>query len=240
MSPSRIRSSARRGPLAPKPSRRSVGCVNLLIDQIQGDGLEDGAEEAVPVITYEPPTGVDLDPVTGAMTVTCHVSPEAGWLVLRPFIEGTREDVVLGMYDFTALHIYHAIRSLLVDSDIVWRQTLGPHESLPSDDDTDSTKAGDLTEASIIEGLGRVAEARFENAFAHVGVDGRSRRRTTSRSRSATDRRPGSRAATGSHPTSRRWTCSTPGPIESGSSGTTGNGTWWWSTRVSPGSSGAI
>jgi hypothetical protein len=141
----------------------------LLIDQVQGDGLEDEAEEAVPVITYEPPTGASLDPVTGAMTVTCHVSPEAGWLVLRPFIEGTREDVVLGMYDFTAPHIYHAVRSLLRDSDVVWRQTLGPHESLPSDDDSDSTKAGDLTESSIIEGLGRVAEARFENAFARVG-----------------------------------------------------------------------
>jgi hypothetical protein len=141
----------------------------LLIDQIQGDEAEGEAEEVVPVITYVPPADADLDPVTGAMTVTCHVSPEAGWLVLRPFLEATRDEIMLGMYDFTAPHIYHAIRSLLRDSDVVWRQTLGPHESLPSDDDSDSSKAGDLRESSIVEGLERVAAARFENAFAHVG-----------------------------------------------------------------------
>jgi hypothetical protein len=47
----------------------------LLIDQLHEDGpLEDKVVEleAVPPITYVPPTGVSLAPVSGAMAVTCH------------------------------------------------------------------------------------------------------------------------------------------------------------------------
>jgi hypothetical protein len=142
----------------------------LLIDQLQVEAQESGVLEAVPVITYEPPPGASLDPVTGPMVVTCHVSPDAGWSVLRDFLEQTEREVTLGMYDFTAPHIYRTVRSLLRDSDVRWQQTLGPHESLPAPDDVDSTKAEDKTEASIIRGLDRVAASRFENAFAHVGT----------------------------------------------------------------------
>jgi hypothetical protein len=147
-----------------------IGRPALLIDQIQAGGPEIEAEEAVPVISYVPPPGASLDPVTGAMTVTCHVSPDAGWSVLRPFLEDTHEDIVLGMYDFTAPHIYRAVRSLLRDSEVRWRQTLGPNESLPGADDVDSTKADDKPESDIIRGLSRVAPERFESTFAHVGA----------------------------------------------------------------------
>ncbi len=147
-----------------------AGRPALLIDQIQADALEADGLEAVPVITYVPPAGGSLAPVTGPMIVTCHVSPDAGWSVLRPFLEETHQEVTLGMYDFTAPHIYQAVRSLLRDSDVAWRQTLGPNESLPASDDVDSTKADDKPEASIILGLSRVARERFESAFAHVGA----------------------------------------------------------------------
>jgi hypothetical protein len=142
----------------------------LLIDQIQADGLEADALEAVPAITYTPPAGASLDPVTGPMVVTCHVSPDAGWNVLRPFLEETVEEITVGMYDFTAPHIYRSARTLLRDSDVAWRQTLGPNESLPGEDDVDSTKAEDKPEASVVRGLSRVAPGRFENTFAHVGA----------------------------------------------------------------------
>lgn len=142
----------------------------LLIDQIQADGLEAEALEAVPAITYQPPAGASLDPVTGPMVVTCHVSPDAGWSVLRPFLEQTVKEITLGMYDFTAPHIYRSVRTLLRDSDVAWRQTLGPKESLPTPDDVDSTKAEDKPEASVVRGLSRVAPGRFENTFAHVGA----------------------------------------------------------------------
>src|SRR5262249_37044278 len=46
----------------------------LLIDEVQGIA-EAAMAEAVPRTTYEPPPDGDLSIVTGAMTVTWHVSP---------------------------------------------------------------------------------------------------------------------------------------------------------------------
>ncbi|HKQ12508.1 MAG TPA: phospholipase D-like domain-containing protein [Steroidobacteraceae bacterium] len=139
----------------------------LLIDDLQR--ADDEAEEVARVITYRPPPGAKLDSFKGALTITCHVSPDAGWHVLRPFIGDTRDEFVLGMYDFTAPHIYRSVRGLLLDSSVKWTQTLGPKESLPGEDDGDSTKADDKTEASVVRGLKRVSGRRFESAFAHVG-----------------------------------------------------------------------
>jgi hypothetical protein len=147
----------------------------LLIDQLQrlqDDALDElqAGPEAVPAITYQPPPGASLAPVSGAMAVTCHVSPDAGWRVLRRFLRDAGAEITLGMYDFTAPHIYRAVRRLLRDSQVVWRQTLGARESLPRPDDIDSTKADDKPEASIIKGLALVAPARFESAFARTGA----------------------------------------------------------------------
>ena len=141
----------------------------LLIDELQGPA-DEFVEEAVPVITYEPPADGDLSAVTGAMTITCHVSPDSGWKVLEPFLAATEKQICLGMYDFTAPHIYRTVRTLLKNDGVIWKQTLGPNESLPKDDDVDSTKADDLSEAKVTRGLRRVGGDRFENAFAHVGA----------------------------------------------------------------------
>jgi hypothetical protein len=157
----RDRGSAANEAFARFPSER------LLIEDLQRPA--DEQEEVARVITYRPPAGASLPRIVQPMTITCHVSPDAGWSVLRPFLRDTREEFVLGMYDFTAPHIYDTIRSLLLDSPIKWTMTLGPKESLPSEDDTDSTKADDKTEASVVRGLKRAAQARFRSAFAHVG-----------------------------------------------------------------------
>ena len=143
---------------------------SLLIDEIQSTAEAEALEEAVPIITYEPPPGGNLSPVTGAMTITCHVSPDAGWRTLQPFLQGTQRKLHIGMYDFTAPHIYKAARALLKNSSVEWHQVLGPNESLPGEDDVDSTKANDITEESVVRGLKRVASDRFGNAFAHVGA----------------------------------------------------------------------
>lgn len=141
----------------------------LLIDEIQGPAQEPELPETVPIITYTPPLGGNLNPITAAMTLTCHVSPDAGWPILKGFLQGTERKLHLGMYDFTAPHIYRAARSLLKDSSIEWQQVLGPNESLPGENDVDSTKANDLTEESIVRGLKRIASDRFDHAFARVG-----------------------------------------------------------------------
>jgi len=141
----------------------------LLIDEIQPTGAE-AFEEALPTTTYEPPPDGDLSALTGAMTITCHVSPDAGWKVLGPFLSATQREICLGMYDFTAPHIYRTARTLLKNDAVSWKHTLGPNESLPGEDDVDSTKADDLTEKQVNTGLKRVGHDRFENTFAHVGA----------------------------------------------------------------------
>jgi hypothetical protein len=150
----------------------AVKAPRLLIDELQDATAARRAEEAaeaIRAITYEPPPGSNLDAVTGAMTITCHVSPDAGWRVLEPFLSATENGMSVGMYDFTAPHIYRAARTLLKTDGVTWRQTLGPKESLPAEDDVDSTKADDLTEVQVVRGLRRVALDRFTTAFAHVG-----------------------------------------------------------------------
>ncbi len=156
--------------------RRSLGAEavpasrlpRLLIDELQAPA--EGVSEAVPAITYEPPPGGNLEPITGAMSITCHVSPDAGWRVLKPFLAATERKLHLGMYDFTAPHIYQTARALLKETDVEWQQVLGPKESLPQEGDADSTKADDLTEVSVVRGLERVARDRFGNVFARVGA----------------------------------------------------------------------
>lgn len=141
----------------------------LLIEQLQAtEG--DGSAEVARSITYEPPPGAALREVTDAMTIVCHVSPDAGWRVLQPFLSASQHSISLGMYDFTAPHIYRAARSLLRDSAVEWRMTLGPGESLPGEGDSGSTKAEDMHESDIIRNLRTAAGDRFTSTFAHVGA----------------------------------------------------------------------
>lgn len=151
-----------RAPLAPKQPR-------LLIDELQSVG-DQAFKETGFSTTYVPPPDGDLRAVKGAMTITCHVSPDSGWKTLKPFLSATVKQICLGMYDFTAPHIYRTVRTLLKNVEVSWKQTLGPKESLPKEDDAHSNKADDLTETQVTTGLRRVAHARFENAFAHVGA----------------------------------------------------------------------
>src|SRR5215213_5134889 len=76
-----------------------IRAPRLLIDELQ-PGQEAFVEEAVRQITYEPPPNGNLEAVTGAMTITCHVSPDCGWSVLKSFLEKTEREICLGMYDF--------------------------------------------------------------------------------------------------------------------------------------------
>jgi hypothetical protein len=159
---------ARCAPGAEPESFAAFPSSHLLIDEIQRDG-DAAEEEAGRVITYRPPAGASLPEVRATATITCHVSPDAGWHVLQPFLQATREEFVLGMYDFTAPHIYTTIRGVLVDSSVDWKMTLGPKESLPSPEDEDSTKAGDKPEAWVIRNLKRAAGSRLRAVFAGVG-----------------------------------------------------------------------
>jgi hypothetical protein len=72
--------------------------------------------EGFPRTTYKPPTAFALTPVQEKMTVTCHVSPDAGWPVLREFLQGTKTRLTAGVYNFTAPHIIDGVAGAVKDN----------------------------------------------------------------------------------------------------------------------------
>lgn len=65
--------------------------------------------EGVPRTMYKNPPGFKLEEVNETMAMTLHVSPDAGWPVLREFLQGTKSRLTIGMYDFTAPHIIDGV-----------------------------------------------------------------------------------------------------------------------------------
>lgn len=59
------------------------------------------AKQQIPYQPAAPP----LDSIADTLTVICHVSPDAGWPALRDFLGRTRQQLTVGMYDFTSAHI---------------------------------------------------------------------------------------------------------------------------------------
>jgi PLD-like domain len=66
-----------------------------------------------PQLQYTAPPGFPLQPIDGRFTLTCHVSPDAGWPVLKDFIRGIQHRFTVGMYDFTAAHILQTLTASL-------------------------------------------------------------------------------------------------------------------------------
>ena len=55
----------------------------------------------------------NLSPVTDDMSILLHVSPEAGWPVLKEFLENTsHKRLTIGMYHMTAPHVVEAIEKI--------------------------------------------------------------------------------------------------------------------------------
>lgn len=146
--------------------------------------LESGAASAVPLssaeaaaslvealsdIRYVPPEGVELNEITDAMAVTCHVSPDAGWRVLGSFIDGVTERLTMAMYDFTAPHVLRRLRTAMDNATGEMLLILDPKVSLPSPGDTDSNKADDLRETTVIARLRNTLGRRFDSVFAVLG-----------------------------------------------------------------------
>jgi hypothetical protein len=76
--------------------------------------LEVARAQAKLTLAYTPPAGVPLNPIEDTFTITCHASPEAGWLQLGPFLQGVNSTLTVGMYDCTSAHILDTLQSSLV------------------------------------------------------------------------------------------------------------------------------
>ena len=75
------------------------------------------AAEAVTSVMYDDDarSGPDFsfDEIDEEMKVICHVGPERSWEVLKPFLAGTKHELVSSMYEFHAKHISDEIEGVL-------------------------------------------------------------------------------------------------------------------------------
>jgi hypothetical protein len=111
---------------------------------------------------YQEPAGLKLSAVTGAMSLLCHASPDAGWPNLQKFIGGVHKTLTVAMYDFGATYIYNAIRTTMADAD-------GPF-ILNLDRKSNPQRDGEMTEAEIEKGFTRTLGEKFEYSTAAVGT----------------------------------------------------------------------
>src|SRR5207244_1028868 len=76
--------------------------VNLMADSAIADSVEDSASN----LTYKHLPGDPIDkPFKVSKPMLCHVGPDAGWPVLKPFLEATERTLSVAMYDFNAEYI---------------------------------------------------------------------------------------------------------------------------------------
>lgn len=94
------------------------------------------AHVAKPRIDYTSPPGATLDPVTGPVSLVLHTSPDAGWDQLSNFLAGVKQELVVGMYDFTSGHILAALKEAMSDEKRL-TLTLDHPAPNPSRDQTD-------------------------------------------------------------------------------------------------------
>ncbi|MDY3558394.1 phospholipase D-like domain-containing protein, partial [Gemmata sp. JC673] len=118
--------------------------------------------EGLPRTTYKKPAGFELEEVTEKMTVTVHVSPDAGWPTLREFLQKTKTGLVVGMYDFTAPHIIDGVLDAVRDEPRRLALVLQEGEALQG-------KKFDLAETETLAKYRAALGGRFDHARASVG-----------------------------------------------------------------------
>jgi hypothetical protein len=113
---------------------------------------------------YEPLDPPDLPLIDEPMKATICVSPEAGWGELESFLEGTKERLTVAMYQFTAPHIFEAVRAAVTPAGRTFELVLHPRPEKPP---RAGVKANDLNEEDDVLGpLARALKDRFKMSWA--------------------------------------------------------------------------
>jgi hypothetical protein len=147
-------------------------------DVLTGKAVPAPLPAAKPTVPYTPPTGVTLDPVTDQMSITCSVSPDAGWIVLSGFLAAVTQELTVAMYDFTSAHVLSAVKAALSGAGRTLSLVLDDPPLNPTADQSDAQ-----TEQALSQELGarlafawaaealdpNVASAIFPNAY-HIKV----------------------------------------------------------------------
>ena len=100
----------------------------------------------LPTLEYQPPPGIPLAETIDSMTLTAHVSPDAGWPTLRGFLDGVKNQLTVAMYDFTAPQILDEIIAAVSGTGGKLCLILDPRLALGSAHDPANPKAHDVTE----------------------------------------------------------------------------------------------
>jgi PLD-like domain len=87
--------------------------------------IADSLATAAAALTYKPINGNPIDKTFNIVKpMLCHVGPDAGWPVLRPFLEATKKTLSVAMYDFNADHIaktyIETVRDKNIEAMLTW------------------------------------------------------------------------------------------------------------------------
>lgn len=168
--------SLREAGIAPLPASfhgMPVEVINPSIDDLllthpQGAAAE-ALRRAAPTdleIVYKPPEGAKLREVTARMVVQAAVSPDDGWPMLRDFLAGTKNKLVVGMYDFGATHIRDAIVKMAKPAAFK-QMTLAIQAG---SDEGKGTKVDDLPDDEMVEQIESKLKDKFRSAWVKIGI----------------------------------------------------------------------
>jgi len=111
------------------------------------------------------PAQTSLDPVTVAATITAHVSPDAGLETLEDFLAGTKQSLVIGMYDFTSGRILASVQNALKNSGTLMMVLDNPPLTTAKPDQSDTQAVDELDQS--LGGRAKIARALVRSdAFA--------------------------------------------------------------------------
>lgn len=116
---------------------------------------------AKPKVPYTAPANCALTPVEDTMSITCNVSPDAGWLELSEFLKNINSQLTVGMYDCTSAHVLNGLLAGLKGKPQLSLVLDHPAPN-PSRDQTD-----EQTQAALSKALGK----REQFAWAAEGND---------------------------------------------------------------------
>jgi hypothetical protein len=113
---------------------------------------------------YEPMEPSKLTLIDETMKATICVSPEAGWSELKTFLSGTSERLTVAMYQFTAPHVFNAIKDAVTPAGRSFELVLHPRPEKPAHA---GVKAKELNEVDqILKPLAQVMKDRFKQSWA--------------------------------------------------------------------------
>jgi hypothetical protein len=111
--------------------------------------------------TYQKLPAPTFKAVTDNFKITCFASPDAGWPTLKPFLAGIKDQLTVGMYEFTAPHIVQTVSAQMKDK----------ATNLVLDDPDYDTTMREQTNDDTIKQLSKTIGKGLKFAWAAEGAD---------------------------------------------------------------------